>query len=235
MSELAGEDPRHRTRAAARAGTWTAGAGSASIPGPVLIGRVQGVGLEPAEAEIQPRLAHHRSRKVVAARIALFRESGDVGTAGIGLPQHFRGFVKGFPRGVIQGFSQQAVDADTVYPHQLCMTAGYQQRDEGVIRVTVFQHRRQQVALHMVHTQYRHSPSPGKRLRQGGAHHGGADQAGARGVGDAVHFCAADACLGQHLIEQRQRLAHVVPRGELGHHATVFAVDLDLTVEGVRQ
>ena len=41
--------------------------------------------------------------------------------------------------------------------------------------------------------------------------------------------------LGQGLADQRQQLAHVVARGQFGHHAAIFGVQFDLAVQGVRE
>ncbi|MNT17259.1 hypothetical protein D3C72_1523990 [compost metagenome] len=115
------------------------------------------------------------------------------------------------------------------------MTTGNQQGDERKPRRLLFQHRRQQVAFHMVHTERRHAPGEGQRLGAGGPHQQRAHQAWAGGVGDAVDVLGLAVGLFQHLAQQRQHALDVVAGGQLGHHTAIDAVQVDLTEQRVGQ
>lgn len=67
------------------------------------------------------------------------------------------------------------------------------------------------------------------------ADHQRADQARSGGVGNAFQVSTNLAGLSQHLIAQRQQLAHMVPRCQLRHHAAIVRVHIDLTEQGVRK
>ncbi|MNP26165.1 hypothetical protein D3C76_1190060 [compost metagenome] len=115
------------------------------------------------------------------------------------------------------------------------MAAGNQQGDERELRRLFFQHRRQQVAFHMMHADRRHAPGERHGLGAGGADQQRPDQAGAGGIGDRIDVCGRTAGLVQHLADQRQHALDVVSRGELRHHAAVDAMQVDLTEQRVGQ
>ena len=115
------------------------------------------------------------------------------------------------------------------------MATGYQQRHKGKFRLIVFQHGCQQVALHVMHPQRRHTPTPGQRSRQGRPYHQRPHQSGACGVSHPVYIGATATGLSQHLLKQRQYLAHMVAGGQFRHHATILHVNIHLAEQGVRQ
>ncbi|MNN38285.1 hypothetical protein D3C81_1522720 [compost metagenome] len=90
------------------------------------------------------------------------------------------------------------------------MTTGNQQGDERKLRRLLFQHRRQQVAFHMVHADGRHTPGERHGLGAGRADQQRPDQAGAGGVGDRIDLARRAAGLIQHLADQRQHALDVV-------------------------
>ncbi|MNN40711.1 hypothetical protein D3C81_1547940 [compost metagenome] len=115
------------------------------------------------------------------------------------------------------------------------MAAGNQQGDERELRRRLLQHRRQQMALHMVHADRRHAPGQGQRLGAGGPDQQRADQARPGGIGDRIDIGETATGLGQHLADQRQHAFDVVARGQFGHHAAVGAMQVDLAEQRIGQ
>ena len=101
----------------------------------------------------------------------------------------------------------------------------------GNRRRRILQQRRQQVALQVVHADGRQPPAIGEGLRQRRAGQQRADQAGTRRIGDAAEFRRPGPGRRQGLAHQGQQAAHVIARGQLGHHAAVQPVQVDLAVE----
>ena len=115
------------------------------------------------------------------------------------------------------------------------MPTGNEQGDERKGRRLLFQHRRQQVAFHMMHAHGRNAPGERQGLGAGGADQQRTNQPGAGGVGDGLDLLAAGAGLIQHLADQRQHAFDVVARSELRHNATIDAMQIDLTEQRVGQ
>ncbi|MNZ97186.1 hypothetical protein D3C78_1164120 [compost metagenome] len=115
------------------------------------------------------------------------------------------------------------------------MPAGHQQGDERKLRRTLLEHRRQQVPFHMVHADRRHAPGQRQGLGAGGADQQRADQPRPGGIGHRVDIGETAAGFLQHLANQRQHALDVVARGQLGHHAAIDPVQVDLTEQGVGQ
>lgn len=67
------------------------------------------------------------------------------------------------------------------------------------------------------------------------AHEQRARQARAGSVGHRIDIGRAQARLGERLLEQHGQAADVIARGELGHHATIRGVQVDLRVQPVRE
>ena len=115
------------------------------------------------------------------------------------------------------------------------MTTGHQQGDKGKGRRRLFQHRRQQVAFHMMHAQRRHAPGKGQRTGTGAAHQQRAHQTGACGVGHRIHLSRLQPGLGKNLAHQRHQTLDVIARGQLGHNAAIDAVQVDLAEQRIGQ
>ena len=122
------------------------------------------------------------------------------------------------------------VAADAVDPHQHGVTAGDQQRHEGEFGGPLLQHGSQQVALHMVYRHGGFTPGHGEGAAYGRPHQDGANQTRPRSVGDAVDVIFTQSRLLQCGLDQGDRLADVIPAGELGDDATVVRMQLDLAV-----
>jgi hypothetical protein len=192
-------------------------------------------GLQAAEAEIQPRPVEHRPRQAQAAGSAALGEARELRPARVAEAQHLGGLVEGLAGGVVERLAQHPVAAQPGDLHQHAVAARDQQRDEREVRRRVFQHRRQQVALHVVHADRRHAPGPRQAAAHAGPHQQRPDQPGPGRVGHPVECLGRRAGLFKHLFYQRKQLADVVAGGELRHHAAELGMQLHLAVQGVRQ
>ncbi|OQV66160.1 hypothetical protein AK51_11580 [Serratia nematodiphila DZ0503SBS1] len=110
------------------------------------------------------------------------------------------------------------------------MAAGDQQRDERERRRVVFQHRRQQVAFHVMHRHRRHVPGERQRAPHGSADQQRAHQARPGGIGHAVDVGRGQVGLFQRSLNQRHGFAHVIAGGQFRHYAAVVGVQLHLAV-----
>ena len=111
------------------------------------------------------------------------------------------------------------------------MAAAHQQRHEREVRTVLFQHRRQQVPLHMVHRHRRQAPAVGQAAADAGAHQQRPGQPRAGGERHTVELLRGSAGLAHHLAHQRQQPAHMVAAGQLRHHAAVGGMHVDLAVQ----
>ncbi|MNE52726.1 hypothetical protein D3C80_1474110 [compost metagenome] len=200
-----------------------------------LLPGVQGEGLEATEAEFQAWPIGHWPREDEAPGHTLFGQTRNFRTAWVIEADQLGSLVERFTGSIVQALAQQFVLTDAIDPNQLGMATGNQQSDERKRWWVFFQHGRQQVTLHVVHTDRRDVPGKGQRLGAGSAHQQGTDQAGTRGVGDGVDFGGNAACLVQHLADERQHALDVITRGKLGHHAAEDAVQVDLAEQCVGQ
>ncbi len=206
------------------------------VPGAdTLLPGVQGERLQPAETEIQARTVAHRPREHEAPIDPLCGQPGDFRPTGIIEAHHFGSFVERFAGGIVEGFAQQFVLADSINPDELRMAARDQQSDEREFWRLRLQHRRQQVAFHVVHAQGRNPPGKGQRLGAGSAHQQRPHQARAGGVGDAIDLGRHAAGFGQDLADQGQHALDVIAGGKLGHHPAVGAVQVDLAEQRIGQ
>ncbi len=82
--------------------------------------------------------------------------------------------------------------------------------------------------FHMMHTNRRYAPGERQRLRAGGPDQQRADQSWAGGIRDRIDLRSITLGIGKHLAKQRQHALDVIARGELGHHAAIDAMQVDL-------
>ncbi len=195
----------------------------------------QGEGLEAGEAEVEAGTVGHRAGKAETGRVALGRQPRQGRAAGIAQAEHLGGLVEGLAGGVVQRLAQQSVTANPVNPDQLSVAAGDQQGGKRELGSIGLQHRRQQMALHVMHPYGRHAPAEGEAAAEGGPHQQRPDQAGAGGEGDAADVAAPNPRLRHRLPQQRHHPAHMVARGQFRHHPAVLGMQRHLAVEDVRQ
>ncbi len=177
----------------------------------------------------------HRSRQLEASRIPLLRQARELRATRIAQPEQLGRLVEGLASRVVDRFAQQRVLAHAAHPHQLRMSAGNQQRNEGKGRGIGRQQGRQQMPLKVMHRQSRHAARQGERLGHAGTDQQRTRQPGASGVGDGVDVLDAQRGRLQHLLEQQRQAADVVTRGELRHDATVRRVQIHLRVQAMAQ
>ncbi len=81
--------------------------------------RVQGEGLEPAEAEVEPGPIRHGAREAEASWIAALGEPRHGGSAGVTQPEHLGGFIERLARGVVDRLAEDVVFADRIDTNEL--------------------------------------------------------------------------------------------------------------------
>ncbi len=191
---------------------------------------VGGKGLETGETHVESGAIGHGTREMEAPLGPLLSKTGEQRAARIIQPHQLGGLVKRLACRIVYGFTEQLVAADAIDPHQHGVAAGDQQRNEGKLGRTLFQHGGQQMSFHMMHGDGRLVPRHGQRTANGGPDQNGADQTRARCVGDAVDVILTQSRLLQCGLDQRDRLANMIPAGQLGDDATVVRMQLDLAV-----
>ncbi|MNP22807.1 hypothetical protein D3C76_1154920 [compost metagenome] len=181
------------------------------VPGvDALLPGVQRKGFQTTEAEIQARTVAHRPREDETPCNALLCKASDLRSARIIEPHHLGRLVEGLAGGVIQGLAQKRVLTDSVDLNQLRVTTRHQQSDERKFRRLRLQHRRQQMAFHVMHAKGRNAPGKGQRLSTGSPYQQGTNQARTRGVGDRIDLGRHAVGLGQHLTNQGQHAFDVI-------------------------
>jgi N6-L-threonylcarbamoyladenine synthase len=137
--------------------------------------------------------------------------------------------------GIVQRFAQQFVLAHAVHAHELRMAAGHQQRHERELGRVRCQQRRQQVAFQVVHAQHRLVERQPLAARDRRADEQGARQARTLRVRDGIDVGRRDIRSLQRLLQQGDRAADMVARGQFRHHAAIFLVHRHLRVQRMRQ
>src|SRR3546814_13504229 len=84
------------------------------------------LGLEAAEAEVEPGPGCHRPGEFVLARRAVLGQPHQLRAARVRQAHHLGGLVEGLARGVVQGLAEQPLDADRAHRDQLGVAAGDQ-------------------------------------------------------------------------------------------------------------
>ena len=193
-------------------------------------GGVRDRGLEAAEAEVQPRPVGHGAREMEPAGPAAFRHP-----AGIAEPEELGGLVEGLAHGVVQRFAEDVVLAHAAHRGEQRVPARHQQggeRKPGRVRL---EHRREQVAFHMMDADRRHVPGQRQAPPDGRAHEQRPGQARAGGVGHPAHLLRPGRGLVHDQLEQRQGLADVIAGRQLRHHPAVGGVQIHLRIKPMRQ
>jgi hypothetical protein len=89
--------------------------------------------------------------------------------------------------------------------------------------------------LQVVHAQHRLVQRRAQGTGHARAHQQRPGQARAAGVGHHIHLARAAARLGSTWVRQRQHAPDVVAAGQLGHHAAIGLVHVDLAVQRMGQ
>ena len=161
-------------------------------------------------------------------RIALFRKFVQGRAAGIGQAQHTCRLVKGFPRRVVHGLTQQAVFPVVPHLHQMAVAPGHHQAHKGRLQLRIRQVIGGNVTLNMVDGDQRlargiaqalHAAHPGKQR---------AHQPGAIGYGTGVHLLQGQARLLQRLVHHPVACLHMGPAGNFRHYPAIQRVQVNL-------
>ena len=177
----------------------------------------------------------HRPRQRDALWVALLGELGQCRSAGITQAEQLCCFIKRFTGRVIKRFAEQGVSTDVIDPHELCMSAGHEQRNKRKVRARLGHPRRKQMPLKVMDGNRGQIERPGNRLRDARPDEQGPSQSWPRCVGDGLHIRQFKARLRQHGSGQRHDAAHMVPRGEFRHDATIRSMHGHLCMQRMRQ
>ena len=128
----------------------------------LLLPGIQCKGFESAKTEIQSGPVGHRPWKGKDTRLARLRSLRQCGATRVAHTQHFCGLVERLARRIIQALANNFIISNSTYVGQQRMAAGYQQRHERKLGCLIFQQRRQQVALHVMHLYCRNIQCPGQ-------------------------------------------------------------------------
>jgi hypothetical protein len=93
--------------------------------------------------------------------------------------------------------------ADAINFREQGVAAGHQQRDKREFRRLGFQHRRQQVSLHVVHLDRRDAQRPGQAAADRSTGHQRPDQSRAGRVGNRINRIESQACTRKRLFHKR--------------------------------
>ena len=185
--------------------------------------------------KIEVGLVQQRPGQGVGASVALLRQSGQGGPAGVGQPQQFGAFVKRLAGCIVYGLPQQLVAPHTVYRHQLGVPAGDQQGQKRKTQLGLPNKRRQQVSLEVMHRHQGHPPRLGQARGKARTHQQRASQPRACGYRHRANLLRTHPGLVQHLLRQWHQALDMVAAGEFRDHPTVRRMRGDLAVQRVRQ
>ena len=153
-----------------------------------------------------------------------------MGTTGIRQSQHLAHLIEGFTRRIIQRFPQQFITPNPPNPDQLRMSTRYQQSHKRKRRRLIFQHWRQQMPFHMMHTHRWYSPPHGKTAPNRRPHQQRPDQARPGRVGHSLNLRILNSRFGDYLAHQWNSLANMIPRSQLRNHPTPLRMNIHLAI-----
>ncbi len=178
-----------------------------------------------------PRTIQHRPGEIERAVVTLLSQCRQRRTARITQAQQLGRLVERLAHRIVERGSEQFVLAECAHRNQHRMPPRHQEREERELGRIVLEHRREEMALHVVYRDDRTVPGQPQARRHAAADHQCADEARPRGVGDRIG--ALDACLRQHLLHQRQQAPDVVARGYFRHDSAVNRVQVHLAVQRI--
>ena len=89
--------------------------------------------------------------------------------------------------------------------------------------------------FHVMHGHGRHIQGPRQSACTGGSDQQRADQSWAGCVRDAINISALQLGLIKTVLQQGPQFSNVISAGQLGHHAAVLGMQIDLAVQGMRK
>ena len=155
--------------------------------------------------------------------------------AGLAVSLSLQNTLSNVAGGIIDRFPQDLVATDAIDPHQQGVATRNQQGQEREFRGMSLQHGGQQVPLHVVHRHGRLVPGQSQAATNRGPHQQSPDQPRAGGIGDTIDIGRGAGRLRHRRLDQRQRLANMIPARELRNHTAIIGVQLDLAIQLVRE
>ena len=154
--------------------------------------------------------------------------------AGVAEAEQLRGLVEGLAGGVVERIAEDLVAPEAPTTSRAACArprpAAPRTGSRGRVRL---EQRGQQMPLQVMHAERRARQGIGETAGDGAPDQQRADESRARGVGDPRQD-PRPALLVEQFLQQRQQLAEMIARGELGHHPAVRGVQVDLAVDLVR-
>ena len=176
---------------------------------------------------------NHGARKLNGARSAFFGKRRHGGAARVGKPEKLRRLVEGFARGVVERFAEEFVVPEALHLQNLRVPARDEHGKEGEFGGGVRKARRKEVPFEVVHAENGNLKRPADRVRDGVADEQSACEPRPFGDGHGVDVGAGLPRLIKYVVDERHGATDVVAARELGHHAAVGAVHVDLGVQSV--
>ena len=167
--------------------------------------------------------------------ISLLRGLVDLGSAGIAQPDLARHLVKGLSGRVILGPSQDLIFTVVPDQDQMGVAAGDNEAGKGRFQRRLRDIVGADMSLDVVDTDQGDPGRKAQSLGGGDTDQEGADQAGPVGDGDGVHLLQLFPSLLQGLADHLRDALGVFSGGDLGHHAPVEGVDIDLGGDHIGQ
>ena len=139
-----------------------------------------------------------------------------------------RHLVERLARGVVDGLADHPVAPVVLHDHRHGVATRHDEHRERRHEVGVFEPRRVQVRLEVVHAHVGQVGREREPLGRGHAHEQRAGEAGPVARGHRVEVAQLDARLDQRFRDHRRDELHVGAAGDLGHHAAEARVQVDL-------
>ena len=154
---------------------------------------------------------------------------------GVPDPQHPGHLVKALPRRVVPGPAQDLHIRVGSHVHDQSSAAGDAQTYKGGLQIWMGDVVGSDVSPHMVHRDQRTVQRHGRPLGKVHPHQHRPDEP--RGVGNrnGIQLSLGQARLGYRLFRQSGNRLHMLPGGDLRHHAPIDGVHLDLRCNTVGQ
>src|SRR6185312_12948371 len=194
----------------------------AALPDPVrseFLAAVEDRRLQPAEGEVEARVALHRDRHLERFRVPLLGLLLDQRTARVAEAEQPGRLVERLPGGVVEGLAEDLVALVVAHRRQHGVAAGGDQAEEGRLQRFGLEEVGGDVALQVIDRDQRQPAGGGDRLRGRDPDQEGADQPGPGGGGDRLDVVQSHPGLAERRLDHRGGQLQVVAGGDLGDDA----------------
>ena len=189
--------------------------------------------LQPAEADVVA-LVQHRPREGDGLRVALAGLAVDGRPARVTEAEEAGHLVERLAGCIVDGAADEPVLAVVAHLDDHRVPARHQQHHQRELQRRVFEERRVEVRLVMVHADERHVPRQRQRLGRRHTHQQRPDQPRAHGARHGVDAPLVDSCLDDGAGDDGVQHVEVGATGDLGHHPAVLGVQVDLGAHHAR-